>query len=336
MFSQEADPLLTCSRAGTPLLRIVLLSTFAISAHLISRDFHAEYAYLARMCWSEVQRSMKTFPNDIHLLDETSLDHIRIMCLIAVNELIGPNRSRVSMDLLNASQLLLTMAPQTQQNDHMVSVSFAQLGLFLSQLEASLCLHFQRPSMQYETLRTLSSQPTTWLDTCMRISQLFQRSKKPTEAELTSIPEMPKFPASRLTTEIVSTYLELHPLFTADLSWLCAENVVCPCSSELLLHVSSAARIYIEHLYSKKSAVCIWMTLERVLKSGFVWIVWTIYQLRAGHDIDVADLTRPLTQCDHVLSVLVERWKPGLPYYESWDIIRQTTLSVIHDAINPR
>ncbi|KAL2822243.1 hypothetical protein BDW59DRAFT_163835 [Aspergillus cavernicola] len=330
---QEANPLLVCNRSRNPMLRLILLSVFAISARLVSRDRHAEYAYLDHICWNEVHGAL-TGSSEVSVFNGNALDQVRVMCLLIVHQLVGSGQSRISLDLLNAAQLLLAAVPYIAKDDQTRLGSVSQLGLFLSQVEVSVCSHFKRPSTQYQTLRALSRHRTTWLDTCIQISQLFEQEERVTEAKMALV-----FPQWRqdshlreqLTPETALIYLSLHPLFTTDLTWLGSESLPdCPCSLELLLYVSHAARSYIEHLFtpSVPAVLCIWMTLERVLRAGFVWVISVVYRLRTERQVDVADLLTPLTRCDHVLSVLVERWKPGLPYYSSWDIVRQKVLSL--------
>ncbi|KAL4809419.1 hypothetical protein BDV18DRAFT_80342 [Aspergillus unguis] len=131
---QHPTPLLLCS--PNPTLRAMMLSVFAVSARLLSREC-AEYAYLANTCWKEVQRAVVS---DVSVTDAHALDHVRTLCLMLVYELIDTSGGRFPLKLLNAAQFLLAAVPYIA-TDRVASVS--QLGLFLSQIEVYV------PSLYY-------------------------------------------------------------------------------------------------------------------------------------------------------------------------------------------
>lgn len=164
----------------------------------------------------------------------------------------------------------------------------------------------------------------------MQVSQLFQHDRTPTETELTlAFPQWNE----NIEVEAAFTFFSLHPLFSSKLAWLRTEIVECPCSEDFLIRVSQAARFYIEFISTDAFVLCLWITLERVLQASFVWAIFVIYQLRTHTRVDRSDLLRLLLQCDHLLGRLVEKWKPGLPYYSSWNIIHHRLLCALSQDV---
>lgn len=132
----QENPLSVCGRDFW--LPIILLSIFSISARLISRDLQAEYAYLDYLCWDKVEKALANTQNDSFSISGPmySLDQVRVLCLSIIRELVGPGRSRISLDLLNTAQLLQVVVPRISVHDQAGQESISRIGFFLSQVEA--------------------------------------------------------------------------------------------------------------------------------------------------------------------------------------------------------
>ncbi|KAL4790828.1 hypothetical protein BDV19DRAFT_318487 [Aspergillus venezuelensis] len=198
----------------------------------MSQERSAGYAYLDNICWSEVHSELKVFAQ-VATSEGNALEQVRVICLQVIHQMVIPGGSRISLDLSNATQLLLATVPCVPSDDQAAVDSLSQLGLFLSQFEAMLCCHFKRPSMQYQALRALSSHPQTWLDITIRTSRLFEGSQQVSEAEVASA--LSRFGLTldsreQLNPEKALICLSLHPIFTADITWLEAEQPQAPCS----------------------------------------------------------------------------------------------------------
>lgn len=133
---QDVDPLSTFSKNSNPWLRAILFSVYAVSAHLVSTDFHAEYAYLERICLNELDQVLSETSGTFNVCSPYTLDQVTVLCLGILHELVGPGRSRISRDVVNAAQILLSIVPHIDRNDSGRLESASRLALFLSQVEA--------------------------------------------------------------------------------------------------------------------------------------------------------------------------------------------------------
>jgi hypothetical protein len=136
MFRQETNPLLAYSTDSSPWLRIILLYIYAICARFLSRDIHPEYAYLEHACQVELQTSLPISFNTFYAYEQHALDQVTVTCLSILYELVGPGRSKISLDVLNTSQMLLAVVSYIHnEDDHRLQV-VARVAFFLSQIEA--------------------------------------------------------------------------------------------------------------------------------------------------------------------------------------------------------
>jgi hypothetical protein len=140
LFLQEINPLAMSSTAPNTWLRVILLSIYSISARVLSRDFNTDYAHLENICLNEVSKALPISLGDFFAYDQNALDQVTILCLCIIYELVGPSRSKISLDVLNAGQTLLAIVPYITKNDGIGHQSASRLAFFLSQAEALVTL----------------------------------------------------------------------------------------------------------------------------------------------------------------------------------------------------
>lgn len=136
MFRHDINPLLTYSIDPNPWLRIILLYVYATSARYLSRDLHPEYAYLEHACQTELQKALPISFHRFYAYEQHAFDQVTVACLSILYELVGPGRSRISLDLLNMFQMLLAVASYPQKEDDNRLQLVERLAFFLSQVEA--------------------------------------------------------------------------------------------------------------------------------------------------------------------------------------------------------
>lgn len=214
----------------------------------------------------------------------------------------------------------------------------------------SLCLHFKRPSAQYHSLRMLSHHESTWLDRSMEVVQEFQCGiQSSSEVRLNAICSPVQsghdWSSSTIGLETLLLCINQHPIFSSNLTWLKAidSGGCCPCSTELFDQICQAARSYLKafltRLQARQPVLCTWLTMERVLQAGFVWVIFLIYTVKSYtktnyrtqsmHEIDYISLLEPLAWCNSILVFLIQRWKPGIPYHSAWEVVHTRTVHAL-------
>lgn len=359
MFRQDINPLLTYSIDPNPWLRLILLHIYAISARLLSRDLHPEYAYLEHACQTELQRALPMAFNKFHAFEPHAFDQVTVACLSILYELVGPGRSRISLDVLNTSQMLFAVASYVHKEDDARLQLVARLAFFLSQVEAyvdtfdkpwvayatnklhsrSICLHYKRPSAQFYALCALSNHNMTWLDISMEFLQKVQgHYDSNTETMLNSILSNHGTihnlsPTNQELDELALLLtLNQHPIFSTDLGWIMSSDpeAACPCTIGLFEQVTQAARLYLQLMStrqkSQQTVLCIWLTMERIMQAGFLCVIHLLFSMKASKtskqtEIDSPSSLEPLMQCTSLLVYLTEKWTPGRPYYVAWELI---------------
>jgi hypothetical protein len=372
MFRRDMTPLLTYSIDPNPWLRIILLYIYAISARFLSRDLHPEYAYIEHACQTELQRALPISFTKFCANEQHALDQVTAACLSILYELVGPGRSKISLDVLNTSQMLFAVAAYIHKDsDHRLQL-VSRSANFLSQVEAyviilnkpwfvynaymllyrSICLHFKRPSCQFYSIRALSNHETTWLDISMEILQTFQgHFERNSEAVLNSVLSKhghihdPSYANKELDESALLLTLNQHPIFSADLSWLMSSDPVAtrPCSTGFFKRVSQAAQSYLQLMSNKQKSrqtvLCLWLSVEQVIQAGFVWVIYLLYTMKTpsetsiGIKLDASNPLATLTQCNFLLVSLTEKWNPGRPYYASWELIYNKAVDTFSKTI---
>lgn len=124
-----------------------------------------------------------------------------------------------------------------------------------------------------------------------------------------------------------------HPIFSTDLNWIMSSDpeAACPCTIGLFKRVAQAACLYLQLMSTKQKTqqivLSLWLTTERVMQAGFVWIVYLLYTMKTSSqsskrtEAHKSSPLEPLIQCNFLLVYLTEKWSPGRPYYVAWELI---------------
>lgn len=202
-------------------------------------------------------------------------------------------------------------------------------------------IHLGRPSLYLDNRLQLylaissilnHSSDDLYLARCLLlIKRKFDAAAAPSEAYLEAqIPHALQVNSASTDISLPSAvlYLSLHPLLT-NLDMFSHAEIISGLSSRMLLLIITSASIVIDHftqLNNRNSIISIWLSAERVLIAGAVWVASLIHQKHsAAHNTPsiaaTSTLMNPIVKVSSLLASFAARWKAAESYVTAWNVL---------------